>query len=156
MVAKLRTSGHSIGEAARAADLSPKTIRYYEQIGLIPKAPRRSAFARIGGERIYSEADIGRLRFIRHARLVDLSLDDIRELLKIADEGCPSAHPTYGEVLRRHVHRIDERINHLLGLRSTVYQLLSRGNATDADCSWETCGCMDAERSAKQSETSAA
>lgn len=152
-MAKAHGNGYSIGEAARATGLSTKTIRYYEGVGLIPRAPRRAAAARTGGDRVYSEPDIGRLRFIRHARLVDLSLDDVRELLKIADEGCPSTHPAYAEVLRRHVRRVDERINHLLGLRSTVHQLLSRANAREGDCcTWETCGCMHAVGSRKQSE----
>lgn len=154
MAAKARANGYFIGEAARAAALSAKAIRYYEEIGLIPRAQRRTSVARTGGDRVYSEADIGRLRFIRHARLVDLSLADIRELLKIRDAGCPSTHPTYAEVLRRHVRKIDERINHLLGLRSAVHQLLRRrGAAEDACCTWETCDCMHAAPSAKQPET---
>ncbi|HUF79963.1 MAG TPA: MerR family transcriptional regulator [Burkholderiales bacterium] len=100
MVSKAQISGLSIGEAANAAGLSARTVRYYEDIGLIPRAPRRSAAARTGGDRLYSEADIGRLRFIRNARHVDLGLEDIRELLKIADAGCPSTHPMYAAVLR--------------------------------------------------------
>lgn len=143
MLAKTQPNGYSIGEAARAAGLSAKTIRYYEQIGLIPRAPRRAGEARTGGDRVYRDADIGRLRFIRHARLVDLSLGDVRELLKIADAGCPSTHPTYAEVLRRHVRTIDERINHMLVLRGAVHQLLNRAAAADGECcTWETCGCM--------------
>lgn len=154
MMIKAHTNGYLIGEAARAAALSAKTIRYYEEIGLIPRAERRTGAARTGGNRVYSEADIGRLRFIRHARLVDLSLADIRELLKIRDAGCPSTHPTYAKVLRRRVRRIDERINHLLAMRSAVHQLLSRcGAAEDECCTWETCDCMHAEPSAKQLET---
>jgi len=153
---KEQASGYSIGEAARAAGLTAKTIRYYEQVGLIPRASRRAGVARTGGDRIYNAADVGRLRFIRHARLVDLSLADIRELLEIADAGCPSTHPTYAAVLRRHVRGIDERINHLLGLRGAVLQLLNRSGAADGDrCTWETCGCMHAERSAKRREISA-
>jgi len=142
-MSKIQPKGLSISEAARAAGVSAKTIRYYEQIGLIPKAPRHARAARTGGDRVYSEAAVGRLRFIRHARLVDLSLDDVRELLKISDAGCPSTHPKYSEVLRRHVRTIDERINHLLGLRGAVHQLLSRSSAAgDECCTWETCGCM--------------
>ena len=78
-----RPHGFTIGEAARASGLTAKTIRYYEQVGLIPKARRRNSGSapHTGGDRIYSEADIGRLSFVRHARLVDLSLADIRELL---------------------------------------------------------------------------
>ena len=142
---RAKAQAYSIGEAARATGLSAKTIRYYEQVGLIPKAPRRAGAARTAGDRIYSEADVGRLRFIRHARMVDLGLDDIRELLRISEAGCPSTHPAYAAVLRRHVRTIDERINHLLGLRGAVHRLLNRRSAAgDGCCTWETCGCMRA------------
>ena len=134
----------SIGETAKATGLSVKTTRYYEQISLIPKALRHDRGARTGGNRLYTEADIGRLRFIHHARMLDLSLDDIRELLAVADaKGCPSDQPEYHEALRRHLHEIDERVHHLLGLREAIEELLSpeprpKGEA----CSWTTCACM--------------
>ena len=141
-----RRHGCTIGEAARASGLTTKTIRYYEQIGLIPKARRRnsSTAPHTGGDRIYSEAGVGQLSFIRHARLVDLSLADIRKLLEIADNaGCPSEQPAYTELLQRHIRKINERINHLLGLHTAVQHLLNRNRRTDSDaCSWNTCSCM--------------
>jgi MerR family gold-responsive transcriptional activator of gol and ges genes len=151
---KAMTAGYSIGQAAQATGLTAKAIRYYEQIGLIPKARRRTGAPHTGGDRVYSEIDIGRLRFIRHARLVDLSLDDIRTLLKIADTtGCPSEHPAYSEVLRGHIRRINERINHLLGLRSIVHELLNRSGVTHTEpCTWDTCSCMRSERSSVSPE----
>lgn len=153
---KVHAEGYSIGEAGRAAGLSTKTIRYYEQIGLIPKAPRHARAARTGGDRVYSGADIGRLRFIRQARQVDLSLADVRELLKISDAGCPSTQPAYAQLLRRHVRSIEERINHLLELRGAVHQLLSRSKAAAGDCcTWENCGCMRASPLPKQREVRA-
>lgn len=142
-----QSHGFTIGEAARASGLTTKTIRYYEQIGLIPKARRRNSTGapHTGGDRIYSEGEVGRLRFIHHARFVDLSLADIRELLEIADKaGCPSEHPVYSEVLQRHVRTIDERINHLLGLRTVVQNLLNRDRRTNnGPCFWSTCSCME-------------
>jgi MerR family transcriptional regulator, copper efflux regulator len=145
-------SGYSIGQAARASGLTAKTIRYYEEIGLIPKARRRTGTFHTGGDRLYGDADIGRLRFIHHARLVDLSLTDIRELLKIADAGgCPSEHPMYGDVLKRHIRTIDQRINHLLGLRSMVYQLLKgSGSRVGESCTWDTCACMEPKSEGEQ------
>ena len=58
-----RPDGFTIGKAAHASGLTAKTIRYYEQIGLIPKARRHnsSGAPHTGGDRIYSETDIGRL-----------------------------------------------------------------------------------------------
>ena len=139
----------SIGEAAQASGLTARTIRYYEQIGLIPKARRRNRMGApiTGGDRVYDEGDVGRLRFIRHARLVDLSLAEIRELLGIADKaGCPSEHLAYSDVLNRHLRKIDESINHLLGLRTAVQNLLSRTPPMDNEtCSWSTCSCMETD-----------
>ena len=136
--------GFSIGEAAKATGLTVKTIRYYEQIGLIPKARRHDGAARTGGNRLYSEADVGRMRFIHHARLIDLSLDDIRQLLTIADErGCPDAQPDYRRILGQRLEEINERITHLLGLRSEIEGLMPGDSPPRGeDCTWETCGCM--------------
>lgn len=148
-----RTSTYSIGDAARAAGLSAKTVRYYESIGLIPKAARRMPAAGREGSRFYSDADIGRLRFIRQAREVDLGLPEVRELLKIAGSGCPSSQPGYAEVLRRHVRSVEERINRLLGLRSAVHGLLSRTRSAGGDCcTWESCACMRSDAAPKRSE----
>lgn len=138
---------YSIGKAAKAARLSVKTIRYYEEIGLIPKAHRTNGGARTGGHRLYTGADLGRLRFIGNARLFGLGLPDVRELLALADgKGCPSRQPEYRGILQRHVRAIDERINHLLGLRTAIQALLSPiPHKCDEKCSWENCGCMRKE-----------
>ena len=134
----------SIGEAAKASRLSVKTIRYYEEIGLIPKAKRSNGGVHTAGHRVYSEADVGRLRFICHARLFGLGLADIRKLLALADgKGCPSRQPEYREILRRHLHEIDERIRHHLGLRAAIENLVSPARQSKSQkCSWSTCGCM--------------
>lgn len=134
----------SIGAAAEASGLTVKTIRYYEQAGLIPKAARHDSGARTGGNRVYAHADIGRLRFIRHARMLDLSLGDIREILEVVEEqGCPGDRPDYQRILARHLENIDTRITHLLGLRKNIEDLMSRERSGDAEaCSWDTCECM--------------
>lgn len=136
---------YKIGDVASASGLTVKTIRYYEQIGLIPKAPRRNSGARTGGNRAYGETDLGRLRFISHARLLDLGLAEIRQLLDVADgKGCPSTQPEYQEILKRHLAETDERINHLLGLRATLEALLSPDRKTmERSCSMHTCACME-------------
>ncbi|MFB3151396.1 MAG: MerR family transcriptional regulator [Alphaproteobacteria bacterium] len=135
---------YKIGDAAKASGLTVKTIHYYEQIGLIPRAQRRNSGAHTGGNRMYSEADVGRLRFIYHARLLGLGLPDIRELLALADgKGCPGGQPEYEQVLGRHLDDIDDRIRHLLGLRATIEVLLSPQRRPKGEaCSWNTCECM--------------
>ncbi len=140
----MNVRGYKIGDAAAASGLTVKTIHYYEQIGLIPRAQRRNSGAHTGGNRVYGEADVGRLRFVYHARLLGLGLADIRELLALADgKGCPGGQPEYEQVLRRHVDGIDDRIRHLLGLRATIEVLLSPQRRPKGEaCSWNTCECM--------------
>lgn len=138
----------SIGAAAEASGVSVKTIRYYEEIGLIPKAPRSNAAARTGGDRVYTTVDVGRLRFIRRARMLDLGLDDIRDLLALAENGCPGAQPEYRAKLERHLGTIEECIQHLLGLRHTIRSLLSAERiACGGAAVWTSCGCMGANES---------
>ncbi len=112
---------------------------------MIPKAPRRNSGARTGGNRVYGESDLGRLRFIGHARLLGLSLAEIHQLLDVAEgKGCLSTQPEYQEILKRHLAETDERINHLLGLRAALEGLLSPDRKTmEQSCSMQTCACME-------------
>lgn len=80
----------SIGILARRSGVTVETIRYYERIGLLP-APPRSA----GGYRVYSPAHAERLQFVRRARDLGLSLDEVRRLLSLADQksrSCGKVH----------------------------------------------------------------
>ncbi|MDP8900894.1 MAG: heavy metal-responsive transcriptional regulator [Actinomycetota bacterium] len=77
-----------IGELAGELGLNPKTIRYYEAIGLLP-APARTAT----GYRLYGTADRERLRFIGKAKAIGLTLAEIGEVLTLRDDGtCPCPH----------------------------------------------------------------
>lgn len=73
-------SRYTIGTLARATETKAVTIRYYEGLGLLLPPPRTAA-----GYRTYSEADRARLLFIRRCRALGFSLDDVRELLSLAD-----------------------------------------------------------------------
>lgn len=70
-----------IGELARRTGCKVQTIRYYEQIGLMPEAART-----LGNQRIYGRAHSDRLAFIRHSRELGFPLDAIRQLLTLADD----------------------------------------------------------------------
>jgi Cd(II)/Pb(II)-responsive transcriptional regulator len=73
-------SGLRIGELAARTHCDAATIRYYEQAGLLPKPTRSSA-----NYRLYGEAHIDRLTFIRHCRSLDMTLDEVRTLLRFCD-----------------------------------------------------------------------
>lgn len=77
-----------IGELAKQAGVPAKTIRYYEDVGLLRKPPRSD-----GGYRLYPEETTGRLVFIKKAQSLGLRLEDIKEILDLADRGrCPCGH----------------------------------------------------------------
>ena len=97
----------SIGELSRQTGVKIPTIRYYEQMGLIC-APERSA----GNQRRYSRTELSRLSFIKHARDLGLTIEDIRELLTL------SAHP---EMPCAEANRI--AANHLGAIRERIAQL---------------------------------
>jgi DNA-binding transcriptional MerR regulator len=79
-------SGLTIGVLAERGGCSVPTIRYYEEIGLLAPADRRP-----GGHRVYGEADLRRLKFVRRCRDFDFSIDEIRALVGVmenADRSC--------------------------------------------------------------------
>ncbi|MBI4182991.1 MAG: MerR family transcriptional regulator [Proteobacteria bacterium] len=137
---------YRIGEAARASGVSVRTIRFYEEVGLVPKAQRRNGAARTGGERLYREADVARLRFIHRARALDLGLDDIRMLLTIVERGeCPGGSENYRVVIGRHLAEIDQRLARLAALRDQIEGLLARGNDSSGQACVEAgCECLGA------------
>jgi len=70
------------GELARATGCHPESIRYYERIGLLREPPRSH-----GNQRIYDRSDLARASFIAGARAVGISIENIRELLSMMDDG---------------------------------------------------------------------
>jgi len=71
-----------IGDVAKAVGTTPRTIRYYEEIGLLPEAAARPA----GQHRVYTEGDVDRLREVLHLKsLLGVSLDELKELVEAED-----------------------------------------------------------------------
>ncbi|SHE77772.1 DNA-binding transcriptional regulator, MerR family [Modicisalibacter ilicicola DSM 19980] len=117
----------SIGTLADRARCKVQTIRYYEQIGLLPPAPRSA-----GNQRRYGDAVLHRLTFIRHARDFGFSVEAIRELLDMAD------HPTMpcdevDALARRHLQEVESRLARLSALRDELARMvaLCHGGSVD-------------------------
>ena len=107
-----------IGELARSVGCKVQTIRYYEQIGLLPP-PARTA----GAQRRYGEAHRQKLTFIRHARELGFPLPAIRELLALADQqesDCAQAD----RIARRQLEAVNRRIAMLASLRTELERML--------------------------------
>jgi Cd(II)/Pb(II)-responsive transcriptional regulator len=119
-----------IGELALAAQTRVETIRYYEREGLLPQAPRSE-----GNYRIYGPAHVERLAFVRHCRSLDMTLDEVRVLLRFKDE--PQAE--CGEVntlLDEHIGHVATRIRELRELEKQLKALREQcpGTSESAHC----------------------
>ena len=108
----------NIGEAAAASGLPAKTIRYYEDMGLI--TPRRDA----NGYRAFGESEVHRLAFLNRARGLGFSLEDCRALLGLYDDD-GRASEDVKRLAADHLARIDARIAELQSMRATVAGLVS-------------------------------
>jgi Cu(I)-responsive transcriptional regulator len=121
--------GLSIGEAARAAGTGAETIRYYEKIGLLPK-PARTA----GNYRSYGSQEVARLTFIRRARELGFSLDQVRTLLSLSDDRGRSCAEV-DEIARGHLDAVEHKIADLMALKRELSSVISQcGQGTIADC----------------------
>lgn len=106
-----------IGDLARLTSSQVETIRYYEREGLLP-APGRSE----GNYRLYDDSHVDRLQFIRHCRSLDMTLDEIRELLAFRDapeRDCGLAN----DLFDRHIGHVVSRIAELQDLEKQLKKL---------------------------------
>ncbi|MCB8882917.1 helix-turn-helix domain-containing protein [Acidisoma cellulosilytica] len=119
----------SIGELAKRTLTKVETIRYYERIGLLPEPARTE-----GNYRSYDRAQLGRLSFIRRARDLGFSIDQVRELLDLADQRDRSCEAV-DVIARQHLAEVERKIADLTALRVELSDVLGgcqRG--TVADC----------------------
>jgi MerR family gold-responsive transcriptional activator of gol and ges genes len=114
----------NIGEAAVASGVSAKMIRYYEEAGLIPPAARSDS-----GYRIYGDADVHRLRFIRRARDLGFRVPEIGELLGLWDDRTRRSADVK-RLAQAHIAELEDRIARLRQMAATL-QALSDGCSGD-------------------------
>lgn len=118
-----------IGEAAHATGVSAKMIRHYESIGLIPAADRRQS-----NYRDYGPEDVHRLGFIRRARDLGFSIEEIRNLLKLWGDRRRSSRDVKSLTLA-HIAELDAKIALLGEMRATLAHLVDCCDGGDRpDC----------------------
>ncbi len=112
---------HTIGKLAKAADVKVPTIRFYEQIGLLPEPDRTES-----DRRVYDDAAIRRLAFIKHARQLGFPIEAIRTLLDLADnpgQDCGDANVLAAEQLAA----VEIKIAQLQALRTELKRMVDAG-----------------------------
>ncbi|WP_163559377.1 Cd(II)/Pb(II)-responsive transcriptional regulator [Halomonas sp. NO4] len=119
-----------IGELAAATSCAVETIRYYEREGLLPEPTRSRA-----NYRLYGDSHAQRLRFIRHCRALDMTLEEIRTLLDYHDHPRQPCDAVNG-LIDDHLAHVEARIAQLQALREALVALRSRcaGAADSAHC----------------------
>jgi DNA-binding transcriptional MerR regulator len=116
-----------IGQVAEAARMTAKALRYYERVGLLPEPERTDS-----GYREYSEAVFERLRFIRAAQAVGLTLGEIKGVIDFREQGSPPcAHVL--SLIEERAADLDRRIAELAHLRDELIKLAKRGRSLSPD-----------------------
>ncbi|MGH8502915.1 MAG: MerR family transcriptional regulator [Gammaproteobacteria bacterium] len=118
-----------IGAVARKLGISAKTIRYYEEIGLVPPPRREPSGWLSAGQRVYEEREMERLRFVKDARQLDFSIEDIRRLLTNYESGPPcgcGARPLLKMLIERKLDEIQKAFQALEALHAEMQSLYVR------------------------------
>ncbi len=124
-----------IGEVADLVGLSLRTVRYYEEVGLVNPSARTQ-----GGFRLYSQDDIERLRILKGMKPLGLSLEEIRELMELFDRSAEELEPAgveslvtglekYATISDEHVERLERHLVEARRLRSRIKEQLNRSRA---------------------------
>lgn len=118
-----------IGQVSTETGTKVQTIRYYEEIGLLPE-PERTA----GNQRRYSRQQVDRLRFIRHCRDLGFPLSEVRALLDLSDN--PDRSCAHADAIARHqLQEVERRLASLASLRQELCRMIDQcAGGTVADC----------------------
>jgi len=119
----------TIGKLSKTAGVKVPTIRYYEEIGLLPEAERSA-----GNQRLYGSATMDRLTFIRHARELGFTLEAIRDLLSLSDtpdQSCAAAD----QIAKAQLVAVRDRLARLRALEVELERMIAQcAHGTIADC----------------------
>ena len=119
-----------IGQLAKQVQVGIDTVRYYERHGLLPEPPRQAS-----GYRVYDERDVERLRFIRGAKALGFSLQEIRELhrLSIAEEG---QRADVRALAKHRLQDVETKLRELQSVRDVLAELVNQcsGQGPIAGC----------------------
>ena len=110
----------SIGALAKQTDTKVETIRYYERIGLLPQPARTT-----GNYRTYGEAELNRLSFIRRARNLGFSIEQVRDLLALSDRRDQSCAEV-DALTRNHLAEVESKIADLQALQRELASMLGQ------------------------------
>lgn len=124
-----------IGELSEQTGVPTKTIRFYEEAGLLPPAKRAE-----NRYRVYDEADVERLNFIRRMRALDFALDDIGEILAFRERNEPPCGYVMA-LMREQIDQISARISDLERMRDELTTLVEAGEHLPEDVLMRSCVC---------------
>jgi DNA-binding transcriptional MerR regulator len=119
----------SIGDLAHATGVKPTTIRFYEAEGLLAP-PARTA----GGHRVYGKAHLDRLGFIRHGRELGFTMEDIRDLLRLADAAPDAPCEGADAIALRHLAGVRARLARLRSLEAELERMTCCQQGSIAEC----------------------
>ena len=128
----------TVGQLARATGVPAKTIRYYEQLGVLP-IPRRSG----AGYRHYSRSDVHRLLFMRRARALGLSLAHLKALTGDLESGaCAAMQPRLHALVTNQLHTVQQQIAEFHILERQLMQVLQRLQTPMSASHADGCQCL--------------
>lgn len=130
----------TVKQVAERVGLPSRTVRYYDRIGLV-RADERSP----AGYRLYGQEEEERLRFVRRAKRLGFSLDEIRGLMGAAEGGCGSTVPELERLLDRKIEEIDAKIVALAAFRDRLIAYRAGRRVSERDCCGHGafCRCLD-------------
>jgi DNA-binding transcriptional MerR regulator len=128
----------TISQVAKTSGVAAKTIRYYEEIGVLP-APSRAA----SGYRLYDEPGVERLRFIRRARSLGLPLQQLKILMgTLSSDPHLPFRPRLRALVRAHLDAVTNQIAELEGLQQQLEQIFQRMRTSERRPHGGACQCL--------------